>query len=186
MRDLDDVRRRLQRVEALVETVQRTADPSVRAATQELVEAILDLHGAGLDRILEIVTGVADNGAAMLDRFSRDELVASLLLLHGLHPVDFDTRVHKAIETLVPALALAGRRHRTAAASRKAWSALRLTRNGHGCSGSTALQQTIRSAFYEAAPDLERLEIDEVSEPAPVAVVPLSSLRRNPVGSSIA
>ena len=32
----------------------------------------------------------------MLDRFSRDDLVASLLLLHGLHPVDFDTRVHTA------------------------------------------------------------------------------------------
>ena len=50
----------------------------------------------------------------MLDRFSRDELVASLLMLHGLHPVDFDTRVRKAVETLQPALALARRLCRAA------------------------------------------------------------------------
>jgi Fe-S cluster biogenesis protein NfuA len=183
MRDLDDVRRRLHRVEALVETVQRVADPSVRAATQELVEAVLDLHGAGLDRILEIVTGAADNGPAMLDRFSRDELVASLLLLHGLHPVDLDTRVRKAIETLVPTLRSQGGALELIRIEEGVVT-VRLTRNGHGCSGSTALQQTIRSAFYEAAPDLERLEIDEVSSPVTVALVPLSSLRRNPVGSS--
>ena len=154
-RDLEDVQRRLQRVEALVETVQRTADPSVRAATQELVEAILDLHGAGLDRILEIVTGVADNGAAMLDRFSRDELVASLLLLHGLHPVDFETRVRQAVETLGPSLRAQGGAVELLGIE-EGVVRVRLSRSGHGCSGSTALQQTIRSAFYEAAPDLQR------------------------------
>jgi hypothetical protein len=57
---------------------------------------------------------------------------------------------------------------------------LRLSRNGHGCSGSTALQRTIRDMFYQAAPDLQGLEIDEVSIPAAVTLVPLSSLRRNP------
>ncbi|MBA2304538.1 MAG: NifU family protein [Acidobacteria bacterium] len=182
MRDLDDVQRRLQRVEALVETVQRTADPSVRAATQELVEAILDLHGAGLDRMLEIVSGVADNGAAMMDRFTRDELIASVLLLHGLHPVDFDTRVDKAIESLGAPLQAQGGAIELLSIE-EGVVRLRLSRSGRGCSGSTALQQTIRGAFYEAAPDLQRLDIDEVTEPAPVAVVPLSSLRRNPVRS---
>ena len=135
MRDLDDVQRRLQRVEALVETVQRTADPSVRAATQELIETILDLHGAGLDRILEIVTGVADNGEAMLDRFSRDELVASLLMLHGLHPVDFETRVRKAVETLRPALRSQGGSVELLSIE-EGVVRVRLTRSGHGCSGS--------------------------------------------------
>ncbi len=182
MRDLEDVQRRLKRVEVLVETIQRTADPSVRTATQELIETILDLHGAGLDRILEIVTGVADNGEAMLDRFSRDELISSLLMLHGLHPVDFETRVRKAVETLEPHLRSQGGAIELVSIE-EGIVRLRLTRSGHGCSGATALQQTIRSAFYEAAPDLQGLEIDEVSEPAQVAVVPLSSLRRSAAGA---
>jgi Fe-S cluster biogenesis protein NfuA len=182
MRDPQETRARLQRVEALVDTVQRTADPSVRAATQELVEAILDLHGAGLDRILEIVAGVADNGAAMLDRFCRDELVASLLLLYGLHPVDFDTRVQGVVGTLGPLLQSQGGSIELLGIEAGVVS-LRLTRTGRGCAGSTALQQTIRAAFYEAAPDLQRLEIQEITEPVPVAVVPLSSLRRRSVGS---
>jgi archaellum component FlaC len=67
MRDLEGVQQRLKRVEALVETVQQTADPAVRATMQELVETILDLHGAGLDRILEIVTAGADRGDAVVD-----------------------------------------------------------------------------------------------------------------------
>ena len=182
MRDLDEVRGRLRRVEALIDTVQRTADPSVRAATQELVEAILDLHGAGLDRILEIVSGVADDGAALLGRFTRDELVASVLLLHGLHPVDFDTRVHETVERLAPSLRSQGGSIELLGIEGGVVR-LRLSRSGHGCSGSSALQHAIRAAFYEAAPDVERLEVDEVSEGAPVAVVPLSSLRRNSAGS---
>ena len=182
MRDLEEVRGRLQRVEALIDTVQRTADPSVRAATQELVEAILDLHGAGLDRILEIVRGAADNGAALVDRFTRDELVASMLLLHGLHPVAFEARVHDAVERLgAPLRAQGGSLELLGIEGGVV--RLRLSRSARGCSGSTALQQTIRAAFYEAAPDLERLEIDEVSDPAPVAVVPLSAVRRSSAGS---
>ena len=133
-------------------------NPSVRAAAQELVEAILELHGAGLDRILEIVTGVADNGAAMLDRFSRDELVSSVLMLHGLHPVAFETRVHQAIDKLAPVLQSQGGSIELLAIDDGTVS-VRLSRSGHGCSGSTALQQTIRSAFYEAVPDLDSLEI---------------------------
>lgn len=116
----------------------------------------------------------------MLDRFSRDDLVASLLMLHGLHPVDFDTRVHTALEKLGPALQSQGGSIQLLSID-EGVVRVRLLRSGHGCSGSTALQQTIRSVFYEAAPDLQTLEIDEVSEPAPIAVVPLSSLRRNSV-----
>ncbi len=181
MRDLEDVQQRLQRVEALVGTVQRTADPSVRAAAQELVEAILELHGAGLDRIMEIVTGVAGDGAALVDRFSRDELVASLLLLHGLHPVDLETRIQQALERLGPALRSQGGSVELLDAAGGVVR-LRLSRSERGCSGSTALHQTIRAAFYEAAPDLQGLEIDEIFDPAPIAVVPLASLRRSTAG----
>lgn len=179
MRDLEDVQRRLQRVEALVEAVQRAADPSVRAAAQELVEAILDLHGAGLERMLAIIGGAAVGDAAMLDRLRRDELVASLLVLHGLHPVPFETRVREAVRTLGPALQAQGGAIELISVD-EGTVRLRLSRSGGGCSGSTALRETIRSAFYAAAPDLLALDIDEVSEPTPVAVVPLSSLRGVP------
>ena len=176
-RDLEDVQRRLQRVETLVATVQRTADPSVRAATQELVEAILDLHGAGIERILEVVGSAADE-SLVLDQLRRDELVASLLLLHGLHPVDFATRVGQAVDTLGPLLRSQGAAIELLGVEGGVVR-VRLSRSGHGCAGSTALHKTVRSAFYEVAPDLQELEIDEVTEPLPVAVVPLSALRRS-------
>jgi Fe-S cluster biogenesis protein NfuA len=178
MRDLEEVQRRLQRVETLVGAVQRAADPSVRAATQELVEAILDMHGAGIERMLDIVTAAPDGGPGVLDQLRRDELVASLLLLHGLHPVDFATRVSQAVDALAVPLRSQGGALELLGID-DGVVRVRLSRSGHGCSGSTALQQTVRAKFYEAAPDLQRLDIDEVSEPLPLAVVPLSSLRRS-------
>ena len=178
-RDLEDVQRRLQRVESLIAAVQRTGDPSVRAATQELVEAILELHGAGLDRILGIVTGPPEGNVALMDRLQCDELVSSLLLLHGLHPVPFEQRVARAVAALARPLQSQGGAIELLSVD-DGVVRLRVVRSGHGCAGSTALQQSIRAAFYEAAPDVRELEIDEVSA-GPSAVIPLSSLRRDPV-----
>jgi Fe-S cluster biogenesis protein NfuA len=181
-RDLEDVQRRLQKVESLVAAVQRSADPSVRAAAQELVESILDMHGAGIERMLAAIAAAGEPGVALLDQLRRDDLVASLLLLHGLHPVDLTARVGQAIEGLGPALASQGGSVELVGIDGGV-ARVRLTRSGHGCAGSAALQQTVRAAFYEAAPDLQGLEIDERSDPLPVAVVPLSALRRGAASS---
>ena len=166
----------------------RSSAPPIRVFArrpQELVEAILDLHGAGLDRILEIVTGVADNGPAMLDRFSRDELVSSLLILHGLHPVDLDTRVHKAIETLAPALRSQGGAIELIRIEDGVVT-VRLTRSGHGCSGRPLCSRPFGPLSTKRRPTSTGSRLTKCPSPAPVAVVPLSSLRRNSVGSSIA
>jgi Fe-S cluster biogenesis protein NfuA len=99
-------------------------------------------------------------------------------MLHGLHPVDFATRMRQAVERLGTTLGPQGASIELLG-SEDGVVRVRLKRKGHGCAGSTALHQAIRSAFYEFVPDLQRLEIDEINEPAPVAIVPLSSLRRN-------
>ena len=40
----------------------------------------------------------------MLDRLVADPLVESLLLLHGLHPLDVDTRIQRALDNVRPYL----------------------------------------------------------------------------------
>ena len=46
---------RVQQIEALIRQVEASADPGLRAGVRELVEALLEYHGAGLERILEIL-----------------------------------------------------------------------------------------------------------------------------------
>ena len=85
---------RIARVEALTGILERCPDPEARAASRELVGALLDLHGEGPGEILALTSGKAgDAGRAIASSFARDDLVANLLLLHGLHPDDLETRV---------------------------------------------------------------------------------------------
>ncbi len=78
------------------------ADAEGRASAMELFQTIMDLHGAGLERMMEIVFDGGESGGEVIDKFARDDLVASLLLLYGLHPLDLETRVIEAIEPGAP------------------------------------------------------------------------------------
>ena len=76
------------------------------AGVRELVEAILEYHGAGLERTLDIVRQ-SSGGEAAVREIARDALTGSLLLLYGLHPEDFETRVRRAVDA-IPGVLLTG------------------------------------------------------------------------------
>ena len=92
--------RRIAAIEELVQRLETAADPATRAVSQELVRAVMELHGAALDRMLSTVRKNGAAGATIVDQLARDEVVASVLLLHDLHPVDLETRVRGALEKL--------------------------------------------------------------------------------------
>ncbi len=74
---------------------------AARERAEQLVREVTDLYGAGLQRILAMATS-ADPGLA--DRLAADDLVASLLLVHGLHPYDIERRVADALDSVRPYL----------------------------------------------------------------------------------
>ena len=47
MADDRDFREDMQRIGGLVQEIESIADPAVRAATKDLVQSLMDLHGAG-------------------------------------------------------------------------------------------------------------------------------------------
>src|ERR1044072_10050189 len=97
---------RMQRVEALVDEIENTADPALRAKVLELVQTLMDFHGAGIGRMMDITANVGAAGYAVFDDFARDDLVSSLLLLYDLHPCAIEDRVEEAIEKVRPSLNL--------------------------------------------------------------------------------
>src|SRR6185295_3635779 len=77
------------RIEALLAEVRALGEPRARETAEELVRLLMELYGAGIERLLEIVD---EAGAGELfDRFVQDDLVASLMILHGLHPQDIES-----------------------------------------------------------------------------------------------
>lgn len=157
---------RLQRVSGLVDTVEAAPDSELKAAALELVQSVLDLHGRGLERVIEIAQGSGSAGFEIMDRFGKDELTGGLLALYDLHPVDLQTRVKGAIESVRPTLSL----HEGDVELLKIENGvvqLRLRGNCNGCpSSAETLRQTIEEAILTAAPDVSRIEVEGAAESA--------------------
>src|SRR5271156_1052594 len=73
-----------------------------RERAEQLVREVVELYGAGLARIVATIGDQADAG--MLSHLAADDLVASLLLVHGLHPHDVHRRVSDALDQVRPYL----------------------------------------------------------------------------------
>jgi hypothetical protein len=153
----------MQRVESLTQQLERCADPAVRAACPELVGSLLEMHGVGLAKMLDLLSAAGNPGRDLIDAFSRDPLIASLLLLHGLYPEDLTTRVERALDAVAPFLRL---QQVDAELLDVSDGVVRLRLQPHGQGRpSAALEQAIREAVFEVAPDLTGLQIEGLEEP---------------------
>ncbi|MGI8430768.1 MAG: NifU family protein, partial [Chthoniobacterales bacterium] len=103
-RNTQEFQRRLGRVEDLIAGLEKSPDPKVREQVRELIQTLLDLHASGLERILESIHSTGEPGVALIEQLGCDQLVSGVLLLHGLHPLDLETRVRTALETVRPRL----------------------------------------------------------------------------------
>jgi Fe-S cluster biogenesis protein NfuA len=168
--DAQEFQTRLQRLDVLLREVERFADPAAQAHTRELVQAILDLHGVGLERLLEHLAAAGEAGAEVLDTCAGDEVVAGLLLLHGLHPLDVETRVRQALDEVRPHLRSHGGSVELLGVQ-DGIVRLRLVGNCDGCPSSAAtMRQTVEAAILAKAPDVTAVEVEGAAESIPGTV----------------
>lgn len=156
--DKQEVRWRMQRIEDLVHTLEACVDSGVGSSAMELMRSLMELHGAGIERMMEIA---CESGAKeIIDRFAVDELVAQLLLLYDLHPQELETRANKALEDIRPHLQSHGGSVELLGVA-DGVIRLRLQGNCNGCpSSADTLRQLIEQAIYEAAPDARAIEVE--------------------------
>ncbi len=166
--------RQAARIEALVEEVAAFPDPQARATAQELVQALLDMYGEGLARLLEITARSQASGLALIDTFASDDLLGPLFMLHGLHPVDIEARVMQALDEVRPYLKSHGGNVEFVKVE-DGIAHLRLQGSCHGCPGSTiTLKLAIEEAIFKAAPDLDGLQVEGVTDPPPRQGLPVT------------
>ena len=153
--------RRMAVVDELVSRLETTADPDARSAAQELVRTVMELNSAALERILQIAQRDGEAGRRLADQFTQDGLVASLLLLYGLHPVDLETRVRGALDKTRPYLKSHGGNVELLEIDDAGTVRLRLQGSCHGCpSSAMTLKNAIEQAIHEAAPDVAAIVVD--------------------------
>lgn len=162
-------------------------DGPQKDACKELVQLLMDVHGAGLERILEVVFESGNAGPVILDKLGQDSIAGSLLLLYSLHPDDLDTRLRKAMDRMRPRLRKLACAAELIRVHDGAVQVL-LSTTGHSCGSSAGdLRAIVEDGIYEFAPDVTSLEILGLEEPSPVGFVALESLfahRVDPVHSN--
>lgn len=149
-----------ERIEGLVLRVGNIPDPESRDVATQLMASILELHGAGMERMMEITSAAGDPGQALIRRFAGDNLVAALLLLHNLHPDDLVTRVQHAL----------GKWHGSAELVGEFEGVIRVRLSAGGC----GVKEAIAAAIREAAPDAIEIILEESVLSA--GFVPLAAL----------
>ena len=176
MADARDFQDDMQRIGGLVQQIDSIADPAVRAVTKDLVQSLMDLHGAALEKALDIVAEAGEPGMDIIGRLGRDSLVSSVLILYGLHPEDLETRVAKAVDRIRPQLRKQGCEVELLGVNE---GAIRLrVQTGSRTCGSTAktVQATLEGAVYDAAPDMSSLVIEGFEEKPSSGFVSLDKL----------
>lgn len=152
-------------VERLLEEIETLPDAAGRQTATDLVQALLELYGAGLERIVEEVAARDDGELAQA--LADDELVAHLLLLHGLHPVPLRSRVLDALQEVRPYLESHGGNVELLEVDGAAVR-LRLQGSCSGCpSSAMTLKLAIENAIHKAAPEIEEvIAVDDAPAPS--------------------
>lgn len=170
----EEVRSRewVDRIDELVRETEALPDPRAKHIAVELARAIMDLHAAALERMLELAEAGSPDGK-FLTSIAADDVTSSVLLLHGLHPDDFATRVNRAVEKLqlrfnpqggkVSVLGTDGGVVRLRFESSRGWS-------------GTPVRTIIEDAIHDLAPEAEGVVIEGVRDEQSPGFVPISNL----------
>jgi hypothetical protein len=168
---------KMRRLGALVGELDQGPGGGSKVAARELIQLLMEVHRAGLERIMELVSeSGTEPGAVIIDRLGQDPIVRNLLLLYSLHPDDLETRVVRALNGIRPRLRKFDSRVELVSIHEGAVQ-LRLHTSGHP-HGSTIkdLRAIVEGAIYDLAPDLMSLTILAPEERSSSGFVPLQSL----------
>ncbi|MFB6820545.1 hypothetical protein ACFCXA_02990 [Streptomyces virginiae] len=149
------------RVEEVLDRLAATGDRAACTAAEELVRVLMDFYGAGLARIVEKV------GDGPLEPVYGDELVASLLSLHGLHPEDVHTRIDRALAAHGEPLELIGFDADTGVLRLRPAAASTGCGCGSGAGGGRDAGRTLEDTLACFAPEVTGVEQEPAPAPAP-------------------
>ena len=140
---------------------------------EDALRRVVRLYGAGLARALAHARESGASGGTFDARIAGDELLASLLVLHGLHPLSTEQRVRRALAAIYGELGIA----ESALALveiRDDVVVLAATRAlGNGAMSPSLAESIVRRALLTAAPEVARVEIRGLPPPRGPTLVQL-------------
>jgi Fe-S cluster biogenesis protein NfuA/nitrite reductase/ring-hydroxylating ferredoxin subunit len=157
-----EVEQLVERVQDLQAQLESTGTSATRELAEELVSAIVQMYGAGLERIVAAIMQAGADGERIAASLTDDALVSTLLLIHDLHPVPLEQRVQQALDSVRPYMESHGGNVELLSLE-NGIARIHLRGSCSDCSASSVtLELAIERALEEAAPDLDGLEVEGV------------------------
>jgi Fe-S cluster biogenesis protein NfuA len=161
-----------ERIEEILASLRSQAGETASAAAEELVRLLVGLYGDGLSHIVAALRDGGEAGQAMLDTLAADPIVEGLLLVHGLHPLDVDARIQRALDRVRPYLGSHAGGVQYLGVSEEGTARLRLEGSCHGCPSSTVtVRLAIEGAVQEAAPEVTEVVVEGMTAPPEPALL---------------
>jgi Fe-S cluster biogenesis protein NfuA len=150
-------------IERKLEALQARVDPRVFDQAVEMLQLVSELYGTGLARIMELAEL---HSPELVESITTDELLASLLVAHGLHPDDIHVRVARALDEVRPFLAGHGGDVELLDIDEHVGAVrLRLIGSCDGCpSSAITLRTTVERAILESAPEVVIIDVEQPSD----------------------
>jgi Fe-S cluster biogenesis protein NfuA/nitrite reductase/ring-hydroxylating ferredoxin subunit len=156
----------LDRVQELQARLESAGDPDTRALAESLVSAVVQMYGAGLEGVMRRLMAGGETGAQLAVGLTEDPFLATLLLIHDLHPVSLADRVQGALDSVRPYMESHGGSVELLGLE-NGIARIHLRGSCSDCSASSVtLELAIKQALEQAAPDLEGLEVEGMAEQA--------------------
>src|SRR5581483_5239554 len=147
--------------------------PGARERAEQLIGEVTDLYGAGLKRMLRLAVSAAPE---LAQTFADDSLVASLLLVHNLHPHTVQRRVADALDSVRPYLGSHGGDVHLIEITDAGAVRLQFSGSCRSCpSSSVTLELAVEDAIRAAAPEIESIEV-VAAEAESSSLIPAASL----------
>src|SRR5579871_4368382 len=154
-----------ERIEELLASLRARGGTAADTA-EELVRLLVGMYGDGLAAIMAALAEEGEPGRAIMDRLAADPLVEGLLLLHGLHPLDVDARIQRALDQVRPYLGSHAGGVQYLGVTDDGVARLRLEGSCHGCPSSTVtVRLAIEGAVQDAAPEVTEVVVEGMTEP---------------------
>lgn len=171
---LDAPERLFEHVQELQDQLDAQPDSHTRALADELVATIMQMYGAGLEHIVAGLFAAGEDGERTAVELTQDPLVATLLLIHDLHPIPLQDRVEDALESVRPYMESHGGNVELLSLE-DGVARIHLRGSCSDCSASAVtLELAIKQALEEAAPDLAGLEVEGVAPQLTGLELPMS------------
>lgn len=168
-------------IDQLLEELRGMLTPPAWLRVEQVLRRVTDLYGAGLAHLLAHAHTAGAEPGTLAGHAAADELLASLLVLHGLHPQSAEERIATALAAVRSELELAAEALVLVAVGEDGVVHLRSAGAlGGGAMSARVVEGITKRAIEAAAPEVTGVEIAGMPAPPAPGLVQLRLRREGP------